>query len=57
MCKNGRKIREYVKSLEKFRVYMYSLTELYVAGDYMKYLNFRDYAKSLVTHIPCNMYT
>jgi len=28
-------------------------TELYVAGDYIKSLNFRDYVKSLVTHIPC----
>ena len=34
------------------------LTEFYVhvAGDYMKFLNFRDYVKSLVTHIPGNIY-
>ena len=26
------------------------------AGDNMKSLNFRDYVKFLVTHIPCNIY-
>jgi len=36
MCKNwGGGVREYVISLENFRFYMYSLTELYVAGDYI----------------------
>jgi len=54
MCKNGRTIREYVKSLENDRVYVYFLTEFYVAGDYK---NFRDYVKSLVTLIPYNIYT
>jgi len=35
---------------------MYSLTEFYEAGDYMKSLNFRVNVKSLITHIPCNIY-
>ena len=57
---------EYVKNLERnqgireiprnFKVYRYSLTQFYIAGDYMKSLNFMDYMKSLVTHIPCNIY-
>jgi len=37
MCKKIKiNIRENVKSLEIFRVYIYSLTEFYVAEDYMK---------------------
>jgi len=34
---------------------MHFLTKFYVAGDYMKSLNCRDYVKSLVTPIPCNI--
>jgi len=56
MCKHWGEIGEYVKSLENFRVYIYSLPELYVAGNYMNSLNVRDYVKYLVTHIPCNIY-
>ena len=35
---------------------MYSLTELYVAVEYMNSLKFRHNVKSLVIHIPFNIY-
>ena len=35
---------------------MNSLTKYYVAGDNMKSQNFRNYVKSLISHIPCNIY-
>ena len=47
-----KKIREYMKSLDKFRDYMYSPSDLAITC--IPWI-FRDYMKSLITHIPCNI--